>query len=83
MSTKHKPLRYFQVVAILVILAICLTPIASTARPATADTGPDAPYDLPVALPSARSSPSVDPNAPYTPVVLSLIAQLELSDPPT
>jgi hypothetical protein len=27
-------------------------------------------------------SPSIDPNAPYTPVVLSLIAPLEPTNPP-
>jgi beta-glucosidase len=37
------------------------------------------PYSLPVALPSSISSPSVDAAAPYTPAVLSLIAQLEAS----
>src|SRR5262245_54948396 len=41
------------------------------------------PYSLPVALPSAVDSPSVDAAAPYTPAVLNLIAQLEPSNPPT
>ena len=47
---------------------------------AGADT---APYTLPVSLPSAVSAPSFDAAAPYTPAVLSLIAQLEPSNPPT
>jgi beta-glucosidase len=41
------------------------------------------PYSLPVQLPSAKSSPAVTANAPYTRVVRSLIAQLEPSNPPT
>src|SRR3954449_11447235 len=36
------------------------------------------PYSLPVTLPAATAkSPPVDPRAPYTPVVLNLIQQLE------
>src|SRR5512143_2539879 len=85
MPTHNKPLRYFRVVAIFVILAMCLAPIASTAGPVVAqnDDPPNVPYDLPVTLPSTMSSPPVDQYAPYTPVVLSLIAQLEPSNPPT
>ncbi len=41
--------------------------------------GPNVPYDLPVTLPSAVTAPSVDATAPYTPAVLSLIAQMEAS----
>ena len=41
------------------------------------------PYSLPVQLPAAKSSPAVTADAPYTPVVKSLIAQLEPSNPPT
>src|SRR4029079_982467 len=41
---------------------------------AAADTPP---YSLPVSLPSSIASPSFDAAAPYTPAVLSLIAQLE------
>ncbi len=85
MSTHRKPLRYFRVVTIFMVLAMGLAPIASTAVPVFADQTdpPNVPYDLPVTLPSSQSSPQVDQNAPYTPVVLSLIAQLELSNPPT
>src|SRR5512138_2926202 len=85
MSTHTKPLRYFRVVALFVVLAMCLAPIASTAGSAVAQQGdpPNVPYDLPVTLPSKLSSPPVDQYAPYTPAVLSLIAQLELSNPPT
>jgi beta-glucosidase len=46
-------------------------------------TPPDVPYALPVKLPSTRSSPSVAADAPYTPAVLNLIAQLEPDNPPT
>jgi hypothetical protein len=41
------------------------------------------PYSLPVTLPGAKQSPAVDANAPYTPVVMDLIHQLEPSSPPT
>jgi beta-glucosidase len=41
------------------------------------------PYSFPITLPAAKQSPAVDANAPYTPVVLDLIHQLEPSDPPT
>jgi beta-glucosidase len=39
------------------------------------------PYSLPASLPAPVSSPSLDASAPYTPAVLSLIAQLEPSSP--
>ena len=39
--------------------------------------GPTVPYALPVTLPATTTSPPVDAAAPYTPAVLSLIAQLE------
>jgi hypothetical protein len=41
------------------------------------------PYELPVRVPAAASSPSVDPAAPYTPLVRDLIKQLLPDDPPT
>jgi beta-glucosidase len=41
------------------------------------------PYSLPVVLPAPRQSPPEDPAAPYTPVVVSLIRQLEPDTPPT
>src|SRR5689334_17396609 len=47
---------------------------------AAADTPP---YSLPVSLPSSIASPSFDAAAPYTPAVLSLIAQLEPTSTPT
>ncbi len=47
---------------------------------ASADT---VPYAVPVQLPSATASPAVNPAAPYTPLVLSLINQLLPSNPPT
>jgi len=46
-------------------------------------TPADVPYALPVKLPSTISSPAVASDAPYTPAVLNLIAQLEPSTPPT
>src|SRR5690349_20537214 len=41
------------------------------------------PYQFPVVLPAAKTSPAVDAAAPYTPVVLDLIHQLEPDSPPT
>ncbi len=41
------------------------------------------PYNLNAPLPKESSSPTVNAAAPYTPAVLSLIAQLEPSNPPT
>jgi beta-glucosidase len=41
------------------------------------------PYSLPVVLPAPRVSPAEDPAAPYTPLVVSLIRQLEPHKPPT
>jgi beta-glucosidase len=48
-----------------------------------ADSPGNVPNALPVQLPGAKTSPSFTADAPYTPVVLSLIAQLEPSNPPT
>ncbi|TML78266.1 MAG: glycoside hydrolase family 3 protein, partial [Actinobacteria bacterium] len=41
------------------------------------------PYRLPAPLPRRASSPSIDRRAPYTPLVRSLIHQLEPTSPPT
>jgi hypothetical protein len=60
---------------------VALATGVSSAAPAPA--APNVPYDLPVTLPGLKSSPPVDASAPYTPAVLSLIAQLEGSNPPT
>jgi len=73
-------------VAACSVIALPLAPLA--ANPAFADatsTVPsDVPYALPVTqLPSVKSSPPVAADAPYTPAVLNLIAQLEPSNPPT
>src|SRR5437660_5348790 len=69
--------------AAVLALALGIAPLASAVTPTAADTSTNIPYSLPVQLPSAKSSPSVDAYAPYTPAVLSLIAQLEPSNPPT
>jgi beta-glucosidase len=61
-------------------------PAGSSITPANwinPSTPADVPYALPVRLPSTASSPAVAANAPYTPAVLNLIAQLEPSTPPT
>jgi beta-glucosidase len=62
--------------AVLTVLVLAGVGITS----AVADAPP---YSLPVVLPSAVDSPSVDAAAPYTPAVLSLIAQLGPSRSPT
>jgi len=41
------------------------------------------PYALPVSVPSSVVSPPEDAGAPYTPLVLNLIRQLERHNPPT
>src|SRR5436190_8275745 len=61
-------------VALAAVAAILL------ASPARADAPP---YELPASLPTPVASPAVDPQAPYTPLVRSLIKQLEPSSPPT
>ena len=58
-------------------LSLGVSAAASTSVPS------NVPYTLGGPLPAATSSPSVDAGAPYTPAVLSLIAQLEPSNPPT
>ena len=50
---------------------------SATSNWVTPTTPSDVPYALPVHLPSTTSSPAVASNAPYTPAVLNLIAQLE------
>src|SRR3954453_17721481 len=62
-------------------LATCsMAAVVALPSAASADVPP---YSLPVTLPGAKQSPPVDANAPYTPVVLDLIHQLEPSSPPT
>ena len=58
-------------------LSLGVSAAASTSVPS------NVPYTLGGPLPAPTSSPSVDAGAPYTPAVLSLIAQLEPSNPPT
>jgi len=48
-----------------------------------AATPANVPYTLPVQLPGEKSSPAVDAQAPYTPAVTNLIAQLEGNGTPT
>ena len=59
--------------AFLVLLAASVAALVGLA-PASADVPP---YSMPVSLPGSLDAPSVDAAAPYTPAVLSLIAQLE------
>src|SRR5450755_4102296 len=57
--------------------------VGSTASEAGTTAPADIPYALPVKLPATSTSPSVAADAPYTPLVLNLIAQLEPDNPPT
>ncbi len=73
---------------VAVLFAICVLTVliggSASGSPQRSSPPPsDVPYSLPVQLPAAKSSPAVTANAPYTPVVKSLIAQLEPSNPPT
>ncbi len=85
-SARHK-VRRRVTRAVLVVGAAgaCAVSIAaSTGTPAAADTSAFTPYTVPVTnalLPAQGTSPSIDPAAPYTPVVVSLIAQLEGGNP--
>jgi len=45
--------------------------------------GREVPYSLPVVLPAPVNSPPEDAEAPYTPLVVKLIKQLEPHSPPT
>jgi beta-glucosidase len=72
------------------LLCLAVVPIAAAAAvlpvvvpPARAGGASSLPYALDGPLPSVRTSPPVDPRAPYTPTVLSLIKQLEPDTPPT
>ncbi len=70
---------------LIILAAIVLTlarPANSAAQSSTAGNE-GVPYALPVVLPPAKSSPPEDPAAPYSPIVLSLISQLEPHNPPT
>src|SRR5262249_7371354 len=69
--TAHRP--WMRRHALLGLAAAAVAALIGLA-PAAADV---VPYTVPVKLPATTVSPSVDAAAPYTPAVLSLIAQLE------
>lgn len=72
------------VVAALAGVALAAAGLAATSSARSADPTPsNVPYSLPVEIPADTSSPAVSAQAPYTPAVLNLIAQLEPSSPPT
>ena len=77
----------FQIAAHSRGVAFCLLVLGSLpcACPAQTSTPGNAtvPYSLPVVLPASVQSPPMDPRAPYTPTVVSLIKQLEAHTPPT
>ncbi len=64
-------------------LALATCAMAAVVALPSAASAEVPPYSLPVTLPGAKQSPPVDANAPYTPVVMDLIHQLEPSSPPT
>ena len=75
-----------------VALIVCALSASSDARSSTraqarasssADVPANVPYSLPVSIPGDKSSPTVSAQAPYTPAVLNLIAQLEGNGTPT
>jgi beta-glucosidase len=68
------------VIGTLALASALAWPQASPA--VNADRNQAVPYSLPVELPALTSSPKIDPEAPYTPTVKKLIAQLEPSNPP-
>lgn len=72
-------------VGLTILTAIVLTLVgpANLAAQSSSAANEGVPYSLPVVLPPAKSSPTEDPAAPYSPVVLSLISQLEPHNPPT
>jgi beta-glucosidase len=74
-------LRIGLVAIVVAVASLALGLGMSAAAPSSVPS--NVPYLLNAPLPSTASSPSVDAAAPYTPAVLSLIAQLEPSNPPT
>src|SRR3954453_21033670 len=64
-------------------LALATCSMAAVVALPSAASAEVPPYSLPVTLPAPKQSPAVDPGAPYTPLVLDLIHQLEPSSPPT
>ncbi len=61
-------------------VGVAATQVASAFGAPSGSTNSDIPYTLPVTqLPSTKSSPSVTAQAPYTPAVMNIIAQLEPS----
>src|SRR5579862_6122417 len=60
-----------------------LTTIAAVSVAQAPPAPSNVPYTLPVQLPGTVQSPSVAASAPYTPAILSLLAQLEPDNPPT
>ena len=86
-SAAHRPNRRRFVVRIglvsMVVAVISLVLGLGMSAAAPSSVPSNVPYALDAPLPSTASSPSVDAAAPYTPAVLSLIAQIEPSNPPT
>ena len=86
-SSDHRPtrrrfgLRVSLAVTGVTVACLVLSLGVSAAAPPSVPS--NIPYSLNAPLPSTASSPFVGAAAPYTPAVLSLIAQLEPSNPPT
>ncbi|WP_158911213.1 glycoside hydrolase family 3 C-terminal domain-containing protein [Granulicella sp. L56] len=79
-SKKKTWMRMIFGIVVVTLLAACTNDVAAQG-PSVAR--PQIPYSLPVVLPLPKNSPSEDPAAPYTPLVIKLIKQLEPHSPPT
>src|SRR5262245_32333175 len=65
------------------LVVVCVVLAAAFAGPPAGSTARGTDDGEPAALPAPVSSPPIDPAAPYTPLVRSLIDQLLPDDPPT
>src|SRR6187549_564738 len=79
MPAAHRRPRTWFAKALLTVAAASVAALVGLST-AAADVPP---YSLPASLPGTVPAPSVDAAAPYTPAVLSLIAQLEPTGTPT
>ena len=84
MLSSCRPRRLWLIAAVsATTLATVLMAGGSASARAGTNSGGDVPYVLGGSLPAAVQSPPVDPAAPYTALVKSLIHQLEPDSPPT
>lgn len=81
-TSRPRRLWLMAAVAATTLATVLVAGGSASAGPGTSSSG-DVPYVLGGALPAAVQSPAVDPAAPYTALVKSLIHQLEPDSPPT